>query len=140
MENLKEKCYIPTIKQFEKQFIKQFEVNCINEKSYHDTFQDAFCWLFNKMKENPPTTYMCLETMIWIVNVNHVSSFMDFYSARDYAYDIGLMKDGQLVYNKNQEKCFNENCKLCLKNTQHINECSSFDTFANNLLKQIKYK
>lgn len=75
-----------------------WQANYINEKSSHDSFEDAFRWLFKKMKENPPTSYQLLETMVWVVNENKPRlTFMDFYHARDHAYEIGIIKDGQLV-------------------------------------------
>lgn len=77
---------------------KPWEANYINEKSSHDSFEDAFRWLFKKMKENPPTSYIMLETMIWIVDENKpAQTFMDFYQLRDHAYKLKIMKDGKLV-------------------------------------------
>ncbi len=81
---------------------KSWQANYVNEKSSHDSFEDAFRWLFKKMKENPPTSYQTpyqtLETMIWIVEENKPrETFMDFYHARDHAYQRGIIKDGQLI-------------------------------------------
>lgn len=75
-----------------------WEANYMNDKTFHETFADAFRWLFKKMKENPPQTYLMLETMVWIINVNEGTiSFRDFYQARDHAYELGILKDSQLV-------------------------------------------
>jgi hypothetical protein len=61
-----------------------------------DTFVEAFSTMFHKVKEiiERGTSWQSLETACWI-DCNGKDELM-FYDAKDLAYNIGLLKDGEL--------------------------------------------
>lgn len=75
-----------------------YKANYLNETSEHKTFEEAFEWLYVKMKEGlekNEISYQSLETMIWIKEPDNIGATY-FYDARDKAYMLGLLKNGKL--------------------------------------------
>ena len=77
-------------------FTVMIELKDIGELS---TFSEAFKLFISKIKEqvNQGTSYQVLETTNFIVltTADGEQLAMDFYHARDFAYDNGLMKGGK---------------------------------------------
>jgi hypothetical protein len=85
----------------EKQAKKRFTLNYANDRIDFDTFVDAFKELYRRLKEDLAKgnmTYQVMETFIWIEFRFADREYpMMFYPARDFACNIGLLNDGELV-------------------------------------------
>jgi hypothetical protein len=69
-----------------------------NKRTEYPSFELAFKAMYQYVKDsliNGGMSWQELETMIWIEKPDWM--LIMFYDARDYAYEIGLMKDGELT-------------------------------------------
>lgn len=74
---------------------------CLKDIGDYSTFSEAFRIFFGKIKEmvKSGTSLQVLETTNFITHTE-LDAPMDFYTARDFAYDIGLLAgDGELQEN-----------------------------------------
>lgn len=68
----------------------------IPRKSYAEAFRDMYNYIEDALKEEG-LSFQVLETALWIECNNIPERPLDWYMARDVAYELGIMKDGKLV-------------------------------------------